>query len=285
MAPIPVISYPMIPMKSLIGSHDVFFITLDSLRFDVAQLAHIQGLTPNLSRLVPHGWECRHAPGTFTLPSHVAMFSGFLPTPRAKPKSPSLAAPRIPGIDSLSPDTFLFDEGGIPQALAARGYRTVCIGGVGFFANVTPLSQILPSYFQETFWKPRFGPGRKDSIAAQLKVARTVLDETTSPLLMFINVATTHHPTTIYLDDAAHESVESQTAALRYLDAEIAPLCDLLLDRRTPRPSVLIICADHGDAFGEDGLWGHRLAHQTVLDIPYAHVVLDQNSEIGATRT
>jgi hypothetical protein len=274
----------MIPMKDLVGSHDLFFITLDSLRFDVAQRAHIQGLTPNLARLVPNGWECRHAPGTFTLPSHVAMFSGFLPTPRAKPKSPSLVAPRLRGIDSLSPDTFLFDEGGLPEALAVRGYRTVCIGGVGFFANANRISQVLPAYFQETFWKPRFGPGRKDSIAAQLKVAHSVVNETTSPLMLFLNVATTHHPTAIYLDGATHESVESQTAALRYLDAEIAALCDLLLDRRTTRPSVLIICSDHGDAFGEDGLWGHRLSHPTVLDIPYAHVVLDQDFKSGATK-
>jgi hypothetical protein len=28
--------------------------------------------------------------------------------------------------------------------------------------------------------------------------------------------------------------------------------------------------ADHGDAFGEGGRWGHRLAHPTVTTVPYA---------------
>ncbi len=146
---------------------------------------------------------------------------------------------------------------------------------MSFFANTQAISKILPSYFQETFWKQRFGPGRKDSIAAQLRVALPVIEETSAPLMMYVNIATTHHPTTIYLDDAKKESVESQAAALRYADAELAPLCDLLSARRITRPTVLIVCADHGDAFGEDGLWGHRLSHPTVLNIPYAHVVLD----------
>ena len=28
---------------------------------------------------------------------------------------------------------------------------------------------------------------------------------------------------------------------------------------------------DHGTAYGEDGFHGHRLAHQVVWDVPYAH--------------
>jgi hypothetical protein len=275
--------YDTFPWRDMVGTHDLVWVTLDSVRFDVAQRAHEQGETPNLSSLIPRGWECRHAPGTFTLASHVALFTGFLPTPKDRPKSGSIAAPRIPGIDAVSADTFLFDEGGIPQALAARGYRTVCIGGVSFFSNVTPISKILPSFFQESFWKPRFGPGRRDAIGAQWKVAQQVLEETESPLLLFINVATTHHPTVMYLEGATEstkESVESQAASLRFADQELAPLCELLLKRRFERPTVLILCSDHGDAFGEDGLWGHRLSHPTVLNVPYAHVVLDANTQV-----
>jgi hypothetical protein len=40
----------MINAKALIGTHDVLFITFDSLRFDVAQSALERGLTPNLAR-------------------------------------------------------------------------------------------------------------------------------------------------------------------------------------------------------------------------------------------
>jgi hypothetical protein len=29
--------------------------------------------------------------------------------------------------------------------------------------------------------------------------------------------------------------------------------------------------ADHGEAHGEDGRHGHRIAHPTVTTVPYAH--------------
>jgi hypothetical protein len=32
--------------------------------------------------------------------------------------------------------------------------------------------------------------------------------------------------------------------------------------------------ADHGEAHGEDGHRGHRLAHPTVTTVPYAHFFL-----------
>lgn len=282
--------YPMVPFRQMVGTHDVLFITLDSLRFDVAQQAHLRGETPNLSSLFPSGWECRHSPASFTLPSHIALFTGFLPTPIAKPRSPRLCAARIPGSDSLASDTFVFDEASIPEALAARGYRTVCVGGVSFFANNEPVAKILPAFFQESFWKQRFGPGRKESIAEQYKVMYQVLSETAEPLMLFLNVATTHHPTTAYLSDLSNvpmrggkpeESVESQAAALRHADRELGPLCELLLARRKSRRTFLMVCADHGDAFGEDGFWGHRLSHPTVMNVPYAHVVLDESFEPG----
>ena len=60
--------------NALVGTHDVLFLVLDTLRFDVACEAKI----PNLRRLLPGGqWEQRHAPGNFTYASHQAFFAGF----------------------------------------------------------------------------------------------------------------------------------------------------------------------------------------------------------------
>ena len=30
----------------------------------------------------------------------------------------------------------------------------------------------------------------------------------------------------------------------------------------------VVVCADHGDAWGEDGLWEHGIHHRTVLEVP-----------------
>ena len=57
----------MINAKQLIGTHDVLFLTLDTLRYDVACGAMDQGRTPHFRDLLPGGWERRHTPGSFTL--------------------------------------------------------------------------------------------------------------------------------------------------------------------------------------------------------------------------
>ena len=68
-------------MKDLLGSHDLLFVTLDTLRYDVAAELMAAGRTPNLARALPGGWERRHTPGSFTYAAHHAFFAGFLPTP------------------------------------------------------------------------------------------------------------------------------------------------------------------------------------------------------------
>lgn len=272
-------AYAPFPLAELVGTHDLVWITLDSLRFDVAQSAHERGETPNLSGAFPHGWERRHAPGTFTLASHSAMFAGFLPTPVDRPKAPRLAAARMPGTDALWHGTFVFDEATLPEALSARDYRTVCIGGVGFFSGRNAVGSALPALFQRATWKPSFGPGRPEAVAGQVRAALDALvsDRGDGPVFLFMNVAATHHPTHRFLAGATVDSVDTQRAALSHADGQLAPLLDAVRGRR----SALIVCADHGDAFGEDGYWGHRHAHPTVLDVPYAHRVFDGASDDG----
>ena len=41
--------------NALIGTHDVLFVTLDTLRYDVARDALRQGRTPNLAAVLPGG--------------------------------------------------------------------------------------------------------------------------------------------------------------------------------------------------------------------------------------
>ncbi|HEY0099967.1 MAG TPA: hypothetical protein VGB76_13545, partial [Pyrinomonadaceae bacterium] len=74
----------MINARELIGRADLLFVTLDTLRYDVAREALVQGRTPNLERALPAGgWEERHTPASFTYAAHHSFFAGFLPTPTA----------------------------------------------------------------------------------------------------------------------------------------------------------------------------------------------------------
>ena len=65
-------------MNEIVGKDDILFITLDTLRYDVAEQEYLAGNLPNLC--AAGGWEKRHSPGDYTYSSHHSFFACFLPT-------------------------------------------------------------------------------------------------------------------------------------------------------------------------------------------------------------
>ncbi len=262
----------MIDARALIGKANILFITFDSLRLDVAQLALEKGLTPNLAEILPNKrWETRHTPANFTYPAHHAFFTGFLPTPISPKRHLRLFASRFAGSQTISKKTFLFDEATLPEALAARGYHTACIGGVAFFNLRSKLGSVLPNLFQEKHWHPSFGVTSHCSTKNQVTCAVNILKSLPSSKLifLFINISATHKPSSIFLAGTEKDSIETQIAALAYADSQLPLLFEALADRG---PCLAILCSDHGTTFGEGGFEGHRIAHPTIWSVPYAEL-------------
>jgi hypothetical protein len=137
-------------MKHLVGTADILFITLDTLRYDAAQTAWRSGRLRTLAPyLGANGWDKRHAPGSFTYAAHHAFFAGFLPTPATPGNHPRRFAAEFTGSVTTTETTFTFPEATLPQALAARGYHTICIGGTGYFNQQNELARVLPGLFSE----------------------------------------------------------------------------------------------------------------------------------------
>src|ERR1700677_469754 len=130
-------------MNALVGNRDIVFLTLDTLRFDVAAECFARGETPRLAELFPAGWEERHTPGSFTYAAHHSFFAGFLPTPKAPPWPPRLFAARFAGSETTGPETCVFETADVVAGLRLRGYHSICIGGVGFFNKQSPLGCVL----------------------------------------------------------------------------------------------------------------------------------------------
>jgi len=247
---------------------DVVFLTLDSLRFDVAQRVFEEGRSPNLARLIgSQGWERRHSPATFTYAAHQAFFAGFLPTPADDPAAERLFALRFDGSRSIGQNTVVLDAPDIVTGFKTRGYHTICVGGVGFFNKRTPLSRVLPGLFDESHWSPELGVSNPRSPRNQVACAVHALAEAPSPAFLFINFSATHKPTRMYMPDTKEDNVDTQAAALVAVDAALPPLFEALGKRGK---CFALATSDHGDAFGEDGYFGHRLAHATVWDVPFA---------------
>lgn len=265
-------------MNEVVGRDDLLLVTLDTLRYDVAAELAAEGRIPNLARHLPGGvWEKRHAPGSFTYASHQAMFAGFLPTPAVQGPHPRLFASRFAGSETTAGRTFVFDSPDLVSALAESGYRTVCVGGVGFFNKQGPLGSVLPGLFDESHWEPEFGVASPTSFEAQVRRAEQVVASLPAErrLFLFVNVPSLHQPNWFHLPgatDAEGDSRATHAAALEYVDRHIGRLFAAASSRRR---CFAIVCSDHGTAYGDGGFTGHRLGHEAVWTVPYAHFFLE----------
>lgn len=291
---------PMDPLRSAaddLARHDVVLVTLDSLRFDTAAEAEV----PHLAALGPLRRASSY--GSFTLPSHAAIFGGFLPNVTEEPQWDFYSRERRQlwrlsrARHQARPRTSTLLRGDtIVEGFAAAGYRTVGAGGVRWFS-----SGHFPALFDAFhYWGPtgdgtdKFAERRSGDFA--LDHVEKLADEVagTERCFLFVNAAETHAPYTRGAGDAydaetqrvvrawtgswnGGESVPSDAAARRDMarlrEAQRIALEDVdrklgLLFESLPRPAVAVVCADHGEAFGERGWWGHNQPVPEVMQVP-----------------
>jgi hypothetical protein len=258
----------VLDVRAAVGVRDLVLITLDTLRHDVAVAALADGRTPHLAARIG-AWERRHSPATFTYAAHQAFFAGFLPTPATPGRHQRAFACRVPGAETIGPGTWVCEAPDIVHGLADAGYHTICIGGTGFFSGRNPLGSVLPGLFAEHHWTPRLGVGHPQSPQHQVDAALRALaaQPATRRVLLFINVSALHRPNHIFVPGATRDTPATMAAALAAVDAELGRLF-AALDARAPWCGI--VCSDHGEAYGEDGWHGHRLAHPVVWEVPYA---------------
>lgn len=262
----------MAPLKTWIGKADIVMVTLDTLRYDVAQKAwldgELEGLTPHLGS---EGWEKRHSPASFTYAAHHAFLSGFLPTPVAPGPHPRLFAAEFAGSVSCDQSTFTFAQATLPEALSQRGYRTICVGGTGFFNQTNALSCVLPNLFQDSYWSPELGVSHPESEQHQVAKAVEAISEHQRVFLL-LNISALHQPNWFYeRRQQGPDTLSSHRAALLAVDRALKSLWAELSRRG---PCFVMVFSDHGTAYGEDGYQGHRIGHETVWTVPYAEFCL-----------
>jgi arylsulfatase A-like enzyme len=134
------------------------------------------------------------------------------------------------------------------------------------------LGRVLPGLFRESHWSESLGVTDPRSTEHQVSLARRVLAQRPADerVFLYVNVSAIHQPNRHY-SDAAADCVESHAAALEYVDGQLGPLFDVLRERG---PTFCLVSSDHGTAYGEDGLHGHRINHAVVTTVPYAEFVL-----------
>ncbi|WP_457675341.1 hypothetical protein [Thiolapillus sp.] len=251
----------------------VLLVTLDSCRFDSFRQANL----PVMKSLGP--LHRAQAPGNFTYASHMAMFMGFTPgDPQARetgvnPKFGKIFRMSQGGIAGQGKECFLLQGRNIIDGFSRLGYRTLGSGAVGWFNPETETARGLTADFDEFHYA-----GNTWSLEEQLQwLSGRLAEAGEGPVFTFLNVGETHvpyyfrgapwspedNPCVPFADnnDAA-ESRRRQVAALEWLDGRLAPLLEAF------SRSTVVLCADHGDCWGEDGLWEHGISHEKVLEVP-----------------
>jgi hypothetical protein len=251
----------------------VLFVTLDSCRYDTFEAAAAPALK-SIGQLYR-----AHAPSYFTFGSHMAMFAGFTPgmaslrEPYVNPKFGKIF--KLAGGGSTPPGGAFFSLQGenLIQGFKRRGYRAIGTAAVGWFRPDTDAGRVLGRDFDDFFH-----PGNVWSLRRQVEWLEERLREHAGrPVLAFVNVGETHVP---YYHDGASWSREDnpcvpfsdandaekcrvrQRACLEFVDAALAPVLESFAGAST------VVCGDHGDCWGEDGLWEHGVHHECTLAVP-----------------
>jgi len=251
----------------------VLFVTLDSCRYDTFAGANV----PTMRKVGP--LHQAQAPSYFTFGSHAAMFAGFTPglasvaAPLLNPKFGKIFKLTGAAFPGKGEEGFVLEGRNIIEGFNRLGYFTLGSGAVGWFDPSTAATQLLISEFEEFFY-----PGNSWSLTRQLAwIDQRLAQHPQSPIFLFLNIGETHVP--YYYEGApwpqgdnpcipfqtADRSADCrlrQRACLEFVDEELAPL----LKRFSA--ATIVLCGDHGDCWGEDGLWEHGISHPMTLSVP-----------------
>ena len=262
------------------ASPDVLLISLDSCRYDTFASAHAQGSLPCLEAVGP--LHKAAAPSYFTFGSHAAFWMGFTPgvlgasKPWLNPKAGKLFRMSHSGhFGSDTHQAFRLEGSNIVEGFRRQGYRTIGTGAVEWFNTASETGSVLAAPFERFQFA-----GNTWSLRHQLAWIDDELSDTPvdQPVFLFLNVGETHVP---YWHEGASwdrwpspcvpfggeacsatESSRRQSACLVWVDQQLGPLLQRFAN------GTVLVCADHGDCWGEDGLWEHGVSHPATLTVP-----------------
>jgi hypothetical protein len=208
----------------------------------------------------------------------MAMFAGFTPgvaelaVPFLNPKFARLFRLSRAGFSGHGTPGFIVTGDDIVGGFRKAGYRTIGTGAVGWFDPKTTVSKRLTGNFHDFYFAGENGVKTQLAFIDKLMAKRPNRDT-----FVFLNVGETHVPyhfegapwsaadnpcVPFQTVDRAEECRTRQGLCLDYVDKAVAPLIERFRD------ATIVVCADHGDCWGEDGLWEHGVSHPMTLTVP-----------------
>lgn len=249
---------------------NVIVIFLDTVRYDALFTAagDVRPELPALRRLASESvvFDAAYAPSPWTLPSHLSAVTG-LPYEKL-------------GVD-FSHQEYRDSTLTLAERFRRGGYRTAAVLANSFLNPGTGFARGFDSFEYATGALDvcRTAPGRaldrswpffaaavcNWSASEVTKRALRQMDDASGPYLLVLNYMDAHGPN--YVERGCGGGAPSYERALRCIDRRLAQIVDRAA--KSPRGTVIAITSDHGEHFGEHGLFSHgNSLYRELLHIP-----------------
>ncbi|HYT74398.1 MAG TPA: sulfatase, partial [Vicinamibacterales bacterium] len=239
------------------ADQNVLLITIDTLRADALSAYGGPAETPNIDALAAHGarFTFAHAHTVITLPSHTTVLSGRLPYEHGVRDNSGFRVK--PGTATLA------------TRLKPLGFAT------GAFVGGFPLTKrfgLTPGFDVYDDQMPEMRGAIEASMPerrADLVVARALdwIGKQNGKFFTWVHVYDPHSPYRPPDEYAAKYASQPYYAEVAFVDHALGPLLDRLAT--LPRPTTVLITADHGESLGEHGEATHGMfAYESTLHVP-----------------
>ena len=256
------------------ANQNILLVTIDTLRADALGAYGGQAATPNLDRLSADGvrFTAAHAHAVMTLPSHASILTGLYPFTHGVHDN---AGYRLkPGAATMA------------RALKQAGYAT------GAFVAAFPLDSRwgLDQGFDE--YDDRYGTtNRLADLLMPERRADQVVDAATEWIrrqprrwFAWVHVFDPHAPYEPPPPFDRQYAANPYAGEVAYTDRALGPLFELV--RSGPRPTLIVVTGDHGEALGSHGEQTHGLfAYEPTLRVPLILDVTGRPRAFGASPT
>ena len=236
---------------------NILLVSIDTLRADALGSYGGRAATPNLDRLARAGlrFDFAHAHAVVTLPSHASILTGLLPFQHGvRDNTGYRLAAEIPTMATR---------------LRAAGHAP------GAFVGAFPLDSRFGLDAGFTVYNDRVGATGQSSdfliaerhAEAVVSAALQWLGDRTEPWFAWVHLFDPH---AAYAPPAPFDRQYADAPYLgevAYTDRSLGPLFDAV--RQAPRPTLVIVTADHGEGLGDHGELTHGvLAYESTLRVP-----------------
>ncbi len=240
---------------------DVVLVTLDTLRADAPGFAGNKRVsTPVLDRLASQGlvFDDAHAHNVVTLPSHANILTGLYPFQHGLRDNTGFRLdPSIPTLATI---------------LKAKGYAT------GAFVGAFPLDSRYGLSHGFDVYDDAYPRGKPsldflvperpggEVVAAARKWWATNAGRRRFLWVHLYDCHSPYRPPAPYAEQHRDDPYMGEVAAT---DAILEPLLAPFFDKRSERPALVVVTADHGEARGDHGETTHGLfAYEATLRVP-----------------